>query len=136
TTNSVLSSKVTVNSGLAAPTIAVSNTVADAGVTYETLSAYVSGGSSPYSYNFFVYNSVTGTQIGTYATGSNTYTFLVPSYWTTNTLFYGNVVVLDSSGSTTNSVLSSKVTVNSGLAAPTIAVSNTVTDAGVTYETF
>jgi hypothetical protein len=47
-----------------------------------------------------VYNSVTNALIGNLLTSSNTYTFQVPSYWPTNTLFYGNVIVTDSVGGT------------------------------------
>ncbi|MDE1860084.1 MAG: hypothetical protein KGH67_06200, partial [Candidatus Micrarchaeota archaeon] len=124
TGNSVLTSKITVNSALAAPTIAVTNTVVTAGSTYESFQAYETGGTASYTYNFLVYNSVTNTLIGNQLTSSNTYTFLVPSYWTSNNLFYANVFVSDSATVhiTQNSVLTSKVTVNTGLATPTIFV--------------
>ena len=136
--NSVLTGTITVNTGLATPTIAASNTVVDAGTTYETFSAYESGGSTPYTYNFLVYNSITNTIIGNYliASPTNTYTFQVPSYWTSNNLFYANVFVTDNANSKANSVLTGTITVNTGLATPTIAASNTVVDAGTTYETF
>ena len=54
TLNATLVSPVTVNPALGIPTITASNTIADYG-EYERFTAYDTGGSPPYTYNFNIY---------------------------------------------------------------------------------
>ena len=120
-----------VNYDLITPTITVVNSVVYAGQSYETFAAYepAGDGTGPFTYNFIVYNSFTNHQIGNYLVSTNTYTFAVPSYWTSNTPFYGNVFVTDNSylPVTVNSIMSATANVlaYTALIVPTIA-SNTI----------
>ena len=129
---------LTVNPALTTPTLTISNTIVDAGQFYETLAATQSGGTTPYTYNFRVYNSITNTVIASQSASANTYTFLVPAYWTSNSLFYANVIVTDSASTpvSVNSILTAKVTVNGQMVTPTITVSNAIVDADQSYESF
>ncbi len=67
--NSIYSGIITVNTALTTPTIApTTNTLYEVGQTV-TFNAFESGGSGPYTYNFQVFNAITGTllanQLGT-----------------------------------------------------------------------
>ena len=135
---------VTVNPALAAPTISSSNVPSVNTGQYEIFSSYETGGTSPYTYNFLVYNSATNVLVANQLTTSNTFAYLVPSSEAGNVL-YANVFVTDSASSpvTVNSVLSDTITVTtpSPLAVPSISPSYASTeDVGTTvrfatYET-
>lgn len=120
------SNTVTINPTLALPTIAASNTLADAN-QYIRFSAYETGGTPPYTYNILVYNSVTNVQIGNFLSSSaNSFVFQA---FAGNSI-YANVMVTDSASTpvTLNSVLTSTIPVNAVLATPTIAASNTLVE--------
>jgi len=94
-----------------------SNTVVDAG-QYETFTATVYNGTSPYTYNILVVNSITPAVIahndlvsGSSAT-SISYTFQTTSADVSNSPEEANVVVTDSFPATVNSVYSSTFTIN------------------------
>ncbi|MDE1860637.1 MAG: hypothetical protein KGH72_02860 [Candidatus Micrarchaeota archaeon] len=137
TTNSI-NSEVTVNPALATPTIAGTNSPTVDANQYISFSAYESAGTSPFTYKFYVYNSVTGTQLASTTTSSNTFLWQVPAADAGNTV-NANVFVTDSSygtAQTANSILTSTWTVNPALSTPTLTVSNTpYVDAGQ-YESF
>ena len=118
--NSIKTGIITVNSALSTPTIHASNDMVYIG-QYETLSAYDTGGTPPYTYNFLVYNSVTGAIIANQLSGSNSFTFEIPTYWTSNTVIYGNVIVNDSASypSISNSVNSENIINNNYLTTAT-----------------
>ncbi len=68
-----------------------------------TLSALASGGSLTYeSYNFLVFNSITGILVGNYLTTTNSFTYTIPTSQVGNTLVF-NVLVTDSAGDASNS---------------------------------
>ena len=77
---------IIINPALTIPTLSFSNTPTFTTNQWETLTATGAGGSTPYTINFLVYNSVTNVLIGNLLligspTPTNTYTFQVPSYW-------------------------------------------------------
>ena len=120
-TNAILIyNAIRINPQLSIPTISASNVVVDSN-EYETLSAYDTGGAPPYTYNFLVYNSVTGAIIANQLSGSNSFTFEIPTYWTSNTVIYGNVIVNDSASypSISNSVNSENIINNNYLTTAT-----------------
>lgn len=55
------------------------------------------GGIGPYTYNYYVINSITGTQLAFQSKSSNTFTWTVPSNAVGNTI-EANVIVTDSAG--------------------------------------
>ncbi len=112
------------------PSLLISNTLAIDSGQWETLTASGwSAGTTPYTINFLVYNSVTNVIVfndlltGDIAT-SNTFTFQVTGN-SGNTL-NANVFVKDSASTavTVNSVLSQTITVNTALSTPTISPSS------------
>ena len=106
---------------------APSNTVVDVG-QYETFTATVYNGTSPYTYNILVVNSITPSVIAhnDLVSGSSnmilTYTFQTTSADVSNSPEEANVVVTDSFPATVNSVYSSTFTIN-----PTPAITLAVT---------
>jgi len=116
---------------------APSNTVVDAG-QYETFTATVYNGISPYTYNILVVNSITPSVIahndlvlGDSAT-SLTYTFQTTSADTSNSPEEANVIVTDSfsTPATVNSIYSSTFTIHPTPAATSLTPSNTILDSG------
>jgi hypothetical protein len=107
---------------LAGPTLSFSNTPTIDSGQYETLSAYETGGTLPYTYNFLVYNDATNIMIFNSLQTTNTFTFQVTG--NSGNTIYANVFVTDSASTpvTVNSVLPSAVTVNS---APSILLTGT-----------
>jgi hypothetical protein len=122
TGNSIYSSTFTLGHGLGIPTLSASNTPSIGTGEYEIFSAYLSGGTSPYTYNFLVYNSVTNKLIiNSLQYNSNTFTWLVPSADNGNTI-YANVITTDSATANeiTNSILTSVITIGNSLSAGAI----------------
>ena len=95
---------ITINPALSTPTIIASNTpYIDTGQT-DVFTASVTGGSSTYTYNFNIYNSITNVILGNQlivgnAYTSNSYAWLVPAADAGNTVS-ANVVVTDSGATT------------------------------------
>lgn len=119
------------------PTVQVTNpanSIAEVG-QYVSSSATITGGSSPYSYNWIVSNSITKAVISnTLYTGvsstSNDFTYLLGSNDVGQTEVI-NVIVTDTTSNTANSIYSSSFSVNSALTVPSITPSSAVTlDAG------
>ena len=104
------------------PTIIASRSLPatlDMGQTIKFTSS-VSGGSSPYSYNFLISNSITNAIVGTSgAQSTNSFTYTTAA--TGN--FYANVIVTDSHPTTVNSTYTNQFTVN-----PPITVTVSVPD--------
>ena len=126
-------SSLTVNPKLGIPTItpAATNTLDENQPI--TITATVSGGTSPYTYTFIVSNELNPSNI----IATNTVSSSGPEsfVWTTNAIgtFVANVIVTDSANvpETTNSAYSANIVVNP---TPTITLtpSNTVLDSGQT----
>ncbi len=117
-----ISGTVTVLRNMTVPTIYISNTTIDQGQSI-LLTANVIGGDSPYTYDYQIVNSVTGTIITT-ALVSNSYTTNTFS-WTPSPAYAGNtikanVIVIDSRPVSVNSVYSGDSTIN---AAPSLTLS-------------
>ena len=94
TVNSVLKS-FGYNSALLTPTISISNAIIDAG-QYVAISAYETGGTSPYTYNFIVFNSTDKTVIANQLGTGNTFVLQSNSLWIKNSPIEANVAVTDS----------------------------------------
>ncbi|MDE1834191.1 MAG: YncE family protein, partial [Candidatus Micrarchaeota archaeon] len=127
----MLSNALQINPSLATPSIADSNTPEVADNQYELLSAYETGGTPPYTYNFIVYNSVTKIQVANMLTTSNTFLWQVTG--NTGNTINANVSVSDSATTSyeANSIHTSTITVvNSMLAAGLLSESNTAIDNG------
>ena len=103
TANSINSNTVTINKGLGIPTLASAPSAPSNQVTGNTITftANIIGGSSPYTYNYLVFNTITNNIIADQvysgvALTSNTYVYTIPSGLIGNTIA-GNVIVTDSS---------------------------------------
>ena len=113
TVNSVLSQTITVNAALQTPTISPSSAQSYTTGQTVTFAAYETGGSTPYTYNFLVYNSNTNIIVANMLTSSNSFAYVLPSGESGNTL-NANVFVTDNAVSgTVNSILSGLITVSS-----------------------
>ena len=104
----------------------ISNVTIDAG-QLATFEGVISGGTGPYTYNYQVLNSITGSLIANQlwtgvATATNVFAFNTINS-AGNTL-KANVIIKDSVPTTTNSIYSSVMTVNSALA-PSIVTPTT-----------
>jgi PGF-pre-PGF domain-containing protein len=109
-----------------------SNAVVDAG-QYESFTATVYNGISPYTYNILVVNSITPAVIthNDLVSGSSattlTYTFQTTSADVSNSPEEANVVVTDSFPATVNSIYSSTFTINPAMTTPSISPTNPAT---------
>ena len=124
TYNTVVNSiTFTVNNALATPTISPSSAQANTTGQRVTFAAYETGGSSPYTYNFLVYNSATNILVASMLTSSNSFAYLLPLGESGNSL-YANVFVTDSATIPTsvNSILSGKITVTTGTTSTTTTI--------------
>jgi hypothetical protein len=117
--NSPQTSIINVGSQLSGNAVTTSNVLANQ-VFYETLNGIWSGGTAPYTVNFFITNSVNGNiitnSIYTVASGtSNTFTFLVPR--TNDALGTEDISFKVSDSASTNEVAteSNTITVQAGL---------------------
>jgi len=109
-----------------------SNAVVDAG-QYETFTATVYNGISPYTYNILVVNSIAPAVIAhnDLVSGSSaisiSYTFQTTSADVSNSPEEANVVVTDSFPATVNSVYSSTFTINPAMTTPSISPTSPAT---------
>ncbi len=114
---SAYSSTFTINNALAFNSLTSDPSLPDTIETGNTITftASVSGGTTPYTYNFIVANTATGAIVGNYListdSASNTFSWTIPSSVGANSL-EANVVVTDhaSSPETVNSVYSGTLT--------------------------
>ena len=142
TANSIKSSSITIDYPLSIPTISTDvSTPSNQEVgNVITFSSYESGGTTPYTYNFLVYNSITNVQLANDLTTSNTFSWTVPQADVGNTV-YGNVIVTDSASTpaSANSIHTGTLTlINSTVFAVSLSgPTNDTVDAGqsVTYFT-
>ncbi len=96
----------------------------------ETFNAIANGGSGTYTtYNFLVFNSISGIQVGNYLSSSNSFAYLIPSSQLGNTLV-ANVIVTDSGGNVTNSIDTGILTV--ALPTASLSTSPSTLDTGQT----
>ncbi len=102
----------------------------DTGQTIAFNALATEGSGSYTAYNFLIFNSATGIQVGNYLTTSNSFAYSIPSSEVGNTLAV-NVLVTDSNGESANSIFTGMLTVNTQ---PTISItpSKTSIDAGQT----
>ena len=121
---------ITVNTPITTPTISPTTpTIYDVGQNI-TVSAYESGGGTgPYTYNFSIFN-ISNTLVANQLGSSNSFTWTITPLQGSNVL-YANVVVIDNSGATANSINSAPVTVNNQPIF-TITPSNQIIDSGQT----
>ena len=132
-TTNTINTEVMVNPALSIPTLTASNTpTVDTG-QYESFTASWSGGTSSYTANYQVFNSVTGTVLAnalyTGITGtSNTFLWFVPSTDAGNTVS-ANVLITDSASTpvTANSVSLSSITISAPVTTTTSTTTTTVT---------
>ena len=82
-----------------------------------SFNALVSGGVAPYTYNFYVYNSVTKALLYSSITSSNSISFSANSSLIENTI-NANVFVTDSEGHTANSTLTVTFSINKAVIIP------------------
>jgi YVTN family beta-propeller protein len=129
TINSIYSSKLEV---VSVPSITpTSPTNIISGSTLSITASNILGGTSPYTYNFNVFNSISGDIVGNYLISgitSNSYTF---NFITTNEMagnfLNANVIVTDAASVTTNSINSAIIHVEN-YPTVTISPSNTFTE--------
>ncbi len=137
TVNSIYSGNFYIAAALTTPTLTASNTPSVDTGQYELFSAGWTGGTSTYTANYQVFNTITGTLVAnalyTGLSGtSNTFLWQVPAADAGNTIS-ANVFITDSASTpvTVNSAKIATITINSALN-PSITVSNTLIDYGQT----
>ena len=122
------------SSGYTAPTVAqptVTNTIVDVG-QYQTITEVTSSGTTPYTVNVNVVNSITtGTLVEFNSIASTTSTttnfvYLVAANDLSNSMEEANIIVVDAHPSTVNSVYSAKWTVYNTLSALAPTTSNNI----------
>ncbi|MDE1871665.1 MAG: hypothetical protein KGI06_05510, partial [Candidatus Micrarchaeota archaeon] len=121
TTVNSITNTITVNPALATPTISASNTPSIDTGQYEVFTATESGGTSPYTYDFTVFNSVDNSVLATQSGSSSVFSWQVPASDAGNTI-EANVAVTDSASTpvTLNSASTSTITVNQAMTTPSI----------------
>ena len=116
TQNSILVGPYTVNAAVSI-TLAGSPSAPcgiDAGNTI-TFNALVSGGTGPFTYTFYVYNSITKSVVNTFSAGStNSFVFTTNANLVGSTL-NANVFVTDGDGRSANSILVGPYTINAAV---------------------
>ncbi|MCL5786760.1 MAG: YncE family protein [Candidatus Marsarchaeota archaeon] len=142
TANSI-NSEVTVNPSLGVPTLASSPSLPSSQGNGNTITftATATGGTSPYTYNYLITNTVTGNLVANMlftnvASTTNSFAWTIPGADIGNTV-QANVIVTDSAYSpeTTNSVESGTLTITyTPLSTPTLSScpSSPILDAGQT----
>lgn len=126
------------NSALATPTISTSSTAISAGQSV-TISSYQIGGTTAYTYNFIVFNSVTNVVIANQLGTSNSFTPTSNNLWITNSPVKANVIVTDSATTITkaNSINTPSITIASTIVqTPTnVYLQNATTNPTATFPT-
>ena len=139
TFNSV-SNVITVSTAYGGNTLTRSNAIVDQGQV-EVLTGAVSGGTSAYTYNFMVVNTVTGnvvaSRVVTNTVTSNSFTFTMPSTANAFGTLSANLIVTDSATTNMVTVTLNTITVRTGPTVSTPLPSNVILDFGqsVTYNT-
>ena len=136
-TNSINSGTITINKNMSTPTVSPSSQEGvDSGQTISFTTSFGGSGTSTYTYNWIVYNSITkitlnSTKSSATSSTSNIFVFTANSNLVGNT-FNANVFVTDSSQSpiTLNSILTAKIYINATLVAGAITPSSPTTDSG------
>ena len=136
-TNSINSGTITINKNMSTPTVSPSSQEGvDSGQTISFTTSFGGSGTSTYTYNWIVYNSITkitlnSTKSSATSSTSNIFVFTANSNLVGNTL-NANVFVTDSSQSpiTLNSILTAKIYINATLVAGAITPSSPTTDSG------
>ena len=137
-TTNIINEEVTVSPTPSTPTLSTcpSSAKLDVGQTV-SCTASVSGGTSPYTYNWLISNSITDAITsnmlftGVSAT-SNTFTYTTVSADTSNSPEQFNVILTDAVSETVNSVYSSTFTIDPALTTPTTPTpTNPTIDAGL-----
>ena len=117
--NSV-SNVITVNIALGGNTLTPSSATIDQGST-EVLTGVVTSGSSPYTYNFMVVNTITGnvvaSRVVTNTVTSNSFTFTMPSTANAFGTLSANLIVTDSATTNMITITKTPITVSLALAA-------------------
>lgn len=128
-----ITNTIIVNPILTTPTLSVSNTLGIDTGQYEVFNAFVSGGTTPYTYNFIIYNSVTHSILTSSASSSNSLVWQAPNSFAGNSIQV-NVIVTDSASTpvSVNSVSSNVIGINGTLTSIRFIVSNAIIDAGQT----
>ncbi len=100
----------------------------DSGSTI-TINALVTGGTAPFTYTFYIYNSITDAAINSFTTSSNSFVFTTNTNLDGNTLD-ANVIMTDNSGYSANSVLTGTFTLNQFPSLISLIPSNVMLDYG------
>ena len=137
TTNSVKTGTLTVITGApTTPTLSncPSSAKLDVGQTV-SCTASLTGGTSPYTYNWLISNSatdaITSNMLFTgVASTTNTFTYTTVSADTSNSPLKFNVIVTDSASTTVNSIYSGTFQVKAAMTTPTISSLNPIIDSG------
>lgn len=110
TTSNALSPTFVVNPAMSTPTIQISAASSPGGP--ETFNSYVSGGTSPLTYNFMIYNAISNALLASYQVSNNG--VAVPSTFLGGLSIYANVIVTDSASThaMANSIESAVTAVN------------------------
>jgi sugar lactone lactonase YvrE len=117
----LFTTKVLVNSAQLADSWTVSNNPVNTG-QYETFNVVISGGTSPYTYNFLVYNAIGDLVANNLVTNSlttNTFTIKQLSSWGSGT-FTANIITTDSATTPTSTSNTLTYTVVYPLSIPTL----------------
>ena len=122
--------------GLQPPSVSLSsptNSILDVG-QYQSVTATVTNGNTPYTFNFITVNSITKAIVGNFLiagqTSPYTYTFQTTSPNVANSPEAVNVIVTDATPTTYNSVYSSTFTVRTTPTVTLLTPSNVLLDAG------
>ena len=131
-TNTIaVTNTLTIDPALAFTSLTASNSLIDEGQT-QVITAQVSGGAAPYTYNFMVYNSI-GLVANALYTGvsatSNSFTFTQNSAWGTGP-FTVNAYITDSANSPVTVSNTIVYVANAPLATPQVSILNTLLDEG------
>jgi large repetitive protein len=115
--NSINSAPIAIHLNLSTPRITPNTSInLDSGEQI-LISAHETGGFSPYTYNFIIFNSVTNAVVANQLGSSNTLTFTTNSLWINSSPLQAKVTVRDSATNKTsaNSINSAKIYVNNSL---------------------
>ena len=131
-TNTIaVTNTLTIDPALEFTSLTVSNSLIDEGQT-QVITASVSGGAAPYTYNFMVYNSIRLVANALYtdvSATSNSFAFTQNSAWGTGP-FTVNAYITDSASTPVTVSNTIVYGANAPLTTPQISISNTLLDEG------